>query len=168
MKNCWQNVSGLPIPNPHAKQGRLNVIVRTLSGRTLQAIIANARAHDSSLYPVMFSAMVLGTIHVNPPSNTENLVVPLTFTPVNLRYKNLIGPDEHILSSLGMNVLLASDLGRFSRKRSKEDIWTLAREIRKQMDEQQEQLLRIGIWAQPLITELINLMVKKAESNDGG
>lgn len=109
--------------------------------------------------------MVLGTLRVNPPSNTYNLVVPLTFTPVNLRRKGLITRDDDVLSALGLNVLLASNLERFVGSDSHEDVWTIAREICEQMDNQQGSLKRTTVWAHPLIIALTGMMVEKAKTS---
>ena len=132
--------------------------------KTVNRIIETTRTHGCTFYTVAFAAMVLATIYVNPPDpDTQNLSVPVIFTPVNLRYKNIITRNEDVLSALGYNVLVAGDLSRFtggSPRDATSAIWILAREVRTQMDKQTDQLQQIGIWAHEFIAKLMEPRIR--------
>lgn len=112
--------------------------------------------------------MVLAVLRVNPPVASDGLAVPVLFTPVNLRHKGLIDRDDSMLSALGYNVVVAKDLARFVHTSPlTDDVWVIAREIGAQMQEQQDQLPKIGLWAHGFISHIMDIMAERRKSRDG-
>lgn len=78
---------------------------------------------------------------------------------MNLRHKDVLtGRDGEVLSGLGFNVMAARDLGRFVRDTpSPDDIWVLARELRAQLRDQQDQIPSVASWAHGFISGVMAL-----------
>ena len=104
--------------------------------------------------------MVLATLQVNPPSETEGLAVPVFFTPVNLRHRGILHRDAGILSALCYNTIIAKDLGRFVESQGQDDLWTIAGEIRTQLQLQQYHIPRGGVWVHDFITNMMTVMTE--------
>ena len=114
--------------------------------------------------------MVLAVLRVNPPVASDGLAVPVLFTPVNLRHKGLLTDrDDEVLSALGYNVMVARDIGRFVRSSpsgNTDDIWIVAREVRAQLQSQQDQQSRVGSWAHGFISGVIAMSRGEANTTD--
>ena len=129
------------------------------------------RSHGCKLFPVLFAAMALSTLQVNPPPQMDGLTVPVLFTPVNLRGKGILVREDDVLSALGCNTIVANldtVAGKRGVEHQDEILWDIAREIGAQIEEQTNDTKCIGIWSHDYICAMRRMLIDKGKSSGNG
>ncbi|PSS22630.1 hypothetical protein PHLCEN_2v3057 [Hermanssonia centrifuga] len=161
-----QEPYGLAVPHPNAAPSTTGNFFRQLSPEAVKGLVQNARKNGCTFYTVAFAAMALASLRVKPPrrdhsgyATDKELATFVYCSPVDLRPRNLDVKrmsEGNVMSALGFNVLVARDLGRFLT--GEEDIWTLAKETRTQLDDQRQYMDRAGFWAHEFFVGGLQMM----------
>ena len=142
-----QSNYGIPYPIQSAKQLGMSFKVATFPSTILKGLLRAARAHGVKLYATQFATNLIACMRAAlPPLTDSEHRVTLPFNAVDLRrLLSTLGQTE-LVSALGFNTLDARDLMRFraageegaSERVILDAVWTLAREIQVQLNEQAE------------------------------
>lgn len=156
-----KTLQGLTIPRPIGQPSTTGVLLRIIPPESLVRLCAAARERGCTIFNVLVSAMLLALLRLHPPESTHAVDAPIPSSAVDLRVKNFrAGVDPRgVGSAIGLHAYVARDLGRFvhvhsglggeaAEGRLLEDLWTLGREIRGQVNEQQRYMDRVGVWGE--------------------
>ena len=138
-------------PHPNAAPTFSALTSRTLPEPVIQGLVNQARAHQCTLFSVLYATVLLSTMAVRHTDTKTHLAGPSWLSPVNLRDRGILLQDRGVPTALGFIVVVPRDLARFvgderAHKPATEDIWTLARELNEQMKEQQDEVPRYAQW----------------------
>ena len=153
MKRHSQDLLTLHTPPHDSVPTFTGLSCRELSENALQALVKAARAQGSTLFSTAYAAALISMLKVQRPSESDKLVSFQWVVPVNLRFKDILTKDANVPSALASYMLEPENLSRFihnGRAPTVEDVWTLAREIKAQMDEQSPEMKNIAQWGEAL------------------
>ncbi|PSR74922.1 hypothetical protein PHLCEN_2v9456 [Hermanssonia centrifuga] len=115
--------------------------------------------------------MALSSVRVRSPDDPTNVTLPFFHSPIDIR--PLACDDRYdkaqwmVRLSLGFNAYVADDLGRFLRSESNggdsqqlaEDVWVLAKEVRKQIEERTKYTERMPVWVDDYLVTIAEGMI---------
>ena len=119
----------------------------------LTALVREARSHGCTFFSAAYAAALLSTLAITRPTNIAELAVAGWAVPANLRDKGILIQDRDVPSALGCAIVVPDDLERFKHDGNKpalDEVWTLAREVGTQTQEQLPQLPKIALWGEQL------------------
>lgn len=149
----------------------------------METLRDKARDHGCSIFSLVYSAMNIGLLRINPPTEERlqrDISNPISIAPINVRHQTE-GEDASdrtkwgVRMSLGLGQFNAGDLGRFVNRgqgggdESDEsqgilaaNVWTLAKDIAQQLTENRRNNERIAVYMDDIMpaimaTELENL-----------
>ncbi|KAJ7730368.1 hypothetical protein DFH07DRAFT_848831 [Mycena maculata] len=130
----------------------------------LTTLRTTARQNAATLSSLLMATASLSCIRLRPPVDTANVTLPFLQSPVNGRSLACTDPDDRsqwsVRISMGFNSYATRDLGRFVRSSSDdsrqliEDVWVLAREVRKQTEEQKRHIERMPVWGDDVLAAI--------------
>lgn len=173
-----KSLRGLGVPSPLGPPSSTGVVLRTMPPDSLGRLSAAARNHGCTVFSVLLAANILSLLRLRPPSDPNNSDIAIYPSAVDLRARNLRdgASPRGVSNTIGFHVYIVRNLGRFVHDRSKidasgetrtllDDLWTLGREVRKQVDEQRRYMDRIGFWGNELM-EVLGHFTAAARARD--
>lgn len=174
-----KNAYGLPILHPNAKGTATGFIIHHLPSDVVTSLRTLAHKHGCSIFSLFWSAMSIAMIRVNPPNEArahDDLSNTCTIIPTNLRHITTEDPYDKsqwkVRLSIGTNPFVAGGLERFVRNGEQlgdkellvEDIWTLAREIAQQLEDNRKHDERAAVWGEDVVGVALAAGKEGAES----
>ena len=144
-----QNAPSFPTPYPDASPTCTAFQSGTLAGNDLNKVVNLARQNGGTFFSTAYAASAFATMSTNPLHYGDDLALYHWANMVNLRHKDLLTQDDRLLCAAGYYIITATDLGRFVRNGqppSTEDLWTLGREVKQQMVDQQPEIETVAMW----------------------
>ncbi|KAF8509870.1 hypothetical protein BU17DRAFT_98598 [Hysterangium stoloniferum] len=157
-----QTAHSLPIPDSDATPSTTGLLTRTVSSTALSHLMKKLRGRQCSMFCVLLATSTITALRINPPKpGLEDITTPFC-SPFNLRGKYLSENQNEqskwqIISALAFAVLFAQDQGRFvhvdlsDKRRLMDDVFTLARELGGQLEDQRHYMPRASFWVDELI-----------------
>jgi len=174
-----QKSHGIHVPNTTASPSTTGVFLRSFSTDALSSLLSAARQHGCTIFNILLAAEILAILRVNPPTRKDEISIPIFPSPFNLRTNHLRKkPFEKanwdVAGAIACNILIARDLGQFSvndthdNKKLVDDVFTLAREIRAQIDEQRKYMDRASFWVHEMMSTILSVITASASRPQSG
>ncbi|KAJ7743440.1 hypothetical protein DFH07DRAFT_835503 [Mycena maculata] len=153
----------LPGPRFQPFPSSTGAFMRTASPDVLTTLRTTARQNGATVFSLLMATASLSCIRVRSPVDTANVTLPFLHSPVNGRSLACTDPDDRsqwsVRISMGFNSYATRDLGRFVRSSDDsrqliEDVWVLAREVRKQTEEQKRHMERMPVWGDDVLAAI--------------
>ncbi|KAJ7452134.1 hypothetical protein B0H11DRAFT_2288802 [Mycena galericulata] len=153
----------LPAPRTQSSPSPAGVFTRIVPTDVLETLRTTAREHGCTIFSFMLAATSLSSVRVRSPEDTTNLTLPYLYSPVDTRSLACEDPYDRsqwaVRLSMGFNSYVTRDLGRFVRngdssRQLPEDVWVLAKEVRKKTEEQKKHMERMPVWLDDVLAAM--------------
>lgn len=180
-----KNSHGLPVLNPTAVGTTTGYLTRTLPTEIVTSLRKAARNHGCSIFSLLWSAMCIGILRIHPPTAERlehDITNPGVGVPMNLRHLTMTDPFDRsqwqTRLSFGHTPHIARNLGRFvhlnrhaqtqevGHQLLVQDVWTLAKEIASQLEENKKYTERAAVWIEEMLAVLTRVMGGSIASAD--